>query len=170
MRKINFYLKSGQIVKDETVILLAKKYLEKAKNNLLTAQILSEFGKNQKIKDSLSIPKGYNPDEWIVICGYYSMYSSALPLLSKLGFKSKNHTATLLILEEYYVKKNYLNKSDLMLIENARIQREEIEKISEARHNREIAQYSITKRTTKEIAEKIIGDAFLLVNRVEDIL
>ena len=44
------------------------------------------------------------------------------------------------------------------------------QKLSEARHKREIAQYSITKQTTKNIAEKIKVDAFSFVNKVQEVL
>ena len=167
MEKIDFYLRKGHLVKDKSVINLAGKYLDKARNNLVTMNILSEL--NDK-KEMLKIPKDYDSNEWVVISGYYAMYAAALALLSKIGFRSKNHTATLLILEEYFVKRKRLRNEDLLLIKNAQFQREEIEKISDARHKREIAQYSITKQTTKNIAEKIKVDAFSFVNKVQEVL
>jgi len=45
-------------------------------------------------------------------------------------------------------------------------QKEELEKLSEARHKREIAQYSVTKHTTEEIAKKIKQDAYEFVDKV----
>ena len=47
--------------------------------------------------------------------------------------------------------------------------KKELEKLSEARHKREIAQYSVTKKTTKDIAEKIRKDAYDFVNKVDSI-
>ncbi|MBI3623757.1 hypothetical protein HY212_06800 [Candidatus Pacearchaeota archaeon] len=170
MKKIDFYLKEGQVRKDYSVVPLAKKYLEKSRNSLVTMQLLSEINNNKKVRDLLNVPKDYDSNEWVVICGYYAMYASALALLSKIGFRSKNHSATILILEEYFVKKRQLKEEDLLLIKSAQFQKEEIEKISEARQKREIAQYSITKETTKNIAEKIKKDAFDFVNKVEEIL
>ena len=169
MKKIKFYLKEGQIKRDKTIVALAQKYLDKAKNNLITMKILSELNK-EKQKKLLNIPKDYDSNEWVVICGYYAMYSSALALLSKIGFKSKNHSATLFVLEEYFVKKKHLEEKDLLLIKNAQFQKKEIEKLSDARHKREIAQYSITKQTTKDIAEKIKKDSYEFVNKCEEIL
>jgi len=102
---------------------------------------------------------------WIKIRkGFFQLASS------KIGIRSKNHTATLFILDKYFVKKKHLEKADLLLIKNALFQKEEIEKLSDARHKREIAQYSITKGTTKSIAEKIITDAYDFVNKVEEII
>ena len=50
MRNIDFFLKKGQVVKDKTVSILARKYLEKAKNNLVTMNILSEIQDNKKAR------------------------------------------------------------------------------------------------------------------------
>ena len=55
-------------------------------------------------------------------------------------------------------------------LKNAILQKEELEKLSEARHKREIAQYSVTKQTTKEIAENIMRDAYQFINTVESII
>ena len=169
MEKIDFYLKNGQIVRDKTFINLAQRYLNKARNNLITMNILSELN-NEKARQLLKIPRDYDSNEWVVVCGYYAMYTSALSILAKIGFRSKNHAATLFILEEFFVKKRHLKEEDLLLIKNAQFQKEEIEKLSDARHKREIAQYSVTKQMTKEIAEKIKKEAYLFVNKCEEIL
>ncbi len=63
-----------------------------------------------KANDVLKIPKDYNPDEWIVVTSYYAMYMAALVLIAKIGLKSKNHSATITAIEEYFVKKNHLTK------------------------------------------------------------
>ena len=47
---------------------------------------------------------------------------------------------------------------------------QKIEKLSDARHKREIAQYSITKQTTKSIAEKIKEDAYDFTDKCEEII
>lgn len=167
---IKLYLNKKQIILDKSAVHLSKKYLKKAKINLLTMRILSEIQENKKAGDLLKIPRDYTSDEWVVVCGYYAMYTSALALLAKIGFRSKNHTATLKILEEYLVKKKLLDPKELLVLKNAFFQKEELEKLSEARHKREIAQYSVTKQTTKEIAEKIKKDAYEFVNKVETII
>jgi uncharacterized protein (UPF0332 family) len=168
--RIKYLISQGQIARDNSVKALSKKYLQKAKNNLVTMRLLSEINVNKKARDLLNVPGEYNADEWIVVTGYYAMYSGALALLAKIGFRSKNHSATLQVLEEYFVKKKILNSESFLLLKNAVFQKEELEKISEARHKREIAQYSVTKQTTKEIAEDIKEDAYEFVSRVETIV
>ncbi len=166
---LKFYFRKNQIAKDKNVIPLSTEYLKKAKNNLVTMSLLSEIQNNPEVRNLLKIPNKYDSSEWVVITAYYAMYSSALALLVKIGLRSKNHTATILILEEYFVKRNYLEKKDLLLIKNTQLRKEEIEKISGARQKREIAQYSITKQTTKNLADEIKKDAYDFVNKIDSL-
>jgi len=163
-------IRRGYITKDDSVKNLSRKYLQKARNNLITMSLLSGINNNKKARDMLKIPSDYDSDEWVVICGYYAMYASALALIAKVGYKSKNHTATIKLLEEFFIKKKLMFKEDVDLLKNAIIQKAEIEKLSEARHKREIAQYSVTKQTTKEIAESIKQDAYSFINKAEAII
>jgi len=170
MKKIDWYIRQGQLSKDNSYKNLANKFLQKARQNLITMSILSELNDNKKVKDLLKIPKDYDSNEWVVITGYYSMYTAAISLLAKIGYRSKNHTATLCVLEEFFVKKKILDEDTLILLKSAMFHKEEIEKLSDARHKREIAQYSITKQTTKSIAEKIKKDAYDFINKCEEII
>ena len=170
MRKINWYIKNKHLMKEEDVKELAPKYLEKSRNNLVTMNALSELNDNKKARELLKTPKDYDSNEWVVITGYYAMYTAAISLLAKVGYRSKNHTATLCVLEEFFVKKKILDEDILMLLKSALFHKEEIEKLSDARHKREIAQYSITKQTTKDIAEKIKKDSYDFVNKCEEII
>jgi len=163
-------IRQGYISKDDSVKNLSQKYLQKARNNLITMSLLSDINNNKKVRELLKIPSEYNTDEWVVITGYYAMYASALALIAKIGFKSKNHTATISLLEEFFIKRKLMSKEDISLLKNAIFQKIEIEKLSEARHKREIAQYSVTKQTTKEIAESIKQDAYNFINKVESII
>lgn len=157
-------------MKDKNIAKNANSFLKKARNNLMTLGLLFRLNTNKKARKLLKIPNNYDPNEWAVITGYYAMYPSALALLAKIGFRSKNHTATLLVLEEFFVKKKLLDEQVLSILKNAHFQKEELEKLSDARHKREIAQYSVTKQTTKEIAEKIRKDAYSFINKCDEIL
>ncbi|MFH1248939.1 MAG: hypothetical protein V1660_02200 [archaeon] len=163
-------ISGGYISKDDSAKNLSKKYLQKARTNLVTMSLLSDLNNNQKARDLLKIPSDYNSDEWVVICGYYAMYAAALSLIAKIGYKSRNHTATIKLLEEFFLKKKIISKEDIDLLKNAIIQKSEIEKLSAAKHKREIAQYSVTKQTTKEIAESIKQDAYSFINKIEAII
>ena len=165
MKAIDFKIKQGRLVRDKTIIPQANSFLKKARNTLMTLNFLSELNTNKKVKSLLKIPNDYDSNEWVVITGYYAMYTSALALLAKIGFRSKDHTATLLVLDEYFVKKEILDKKSFLLIKNALFQKQELEKLTDAKHKREIAQYSIIKQTTKDIADKIKKEAYDFVNK-----
>ncbi|MBI3190230.1 hypothetical protein HYZ41_00850 [archaeon] len=147
---IEIFIKKEQLIRDKTIKNLAGPYLKKSRSNLVTMEVL---GKVEKYKDVLAIPKDYSAEEWIVVAAYYAMYMAALSLLAKLGFRSKSHTATSVALGEFFVKKKLLDKIYLENFENIRMKKEEIEMLHDVRDRREIAQYSVTKKTTKEIAE-----------------
>jgi len=170
IRDIKSLIRQGFLSKDDSVKFLSLKYLQKARNNLVTMSVLSDLNNNKKAKEILKVPLDYNSDEWVVITGYYAMYSSALALIAKIGYKSKNHSATIILLEEFFIKKKLLSKADIGLLKNAIFQKAEIERLSEARHKREIAQYSVTKHMTKEIAESIKQDAYNFINKIESII
>ncbi len=169
-KPIKFFIQKGLLIKDESVKRLANEYLTKAKNNLITLKILDEFQDDKEFRKKYNLPKEYSTYEWVVITGYYAMYTAAIFLLAKIGYRSKNHTATLCVLEEFFVKKKILDEDILILLKSAMFHKEEVEKLSDARHKREIAQYSITKQTTKSIAEKIKKDAYDFVNKCEEII
>jgi uncharacterized protein (UPF0332 family) len=170
INNIKQLIKKGYISRDDSVKSLSQRYLQKARNNLITMSLLSDLNNNKIVKDLLKIPSDYNADEWVVVAGYYAMYSSALALIAKIGYKSKNHSATIKLLEEFFIKKRLMSKEDINILKNAILKKEEIEKLSDARHKREIAQYSVTKQTTREIAEGIKRDAYNFINRVESII
>ncbi len=98
------------------------------------------------------------------------MYTAALALLAKIGYRSKNHAATIVILEEFFVKKKVIDFDIVKILKNAIFHKDEIEKLSEARHKREIAQYSITKQTTKTIADSIKQDAYDFIDKCQEII
>lgn len=163
---IERFIKEKQLIKDSTTENLAEPYLKKSKSNLITMEVLSKI---ENHKDLLAIPKEHTTDEWVVVVAYYAMYMAALSLIAKLGYRSKSHTATSVALEEFFVKSKLLEKSHFINFENIKMRKEDIETLRDVRDRREIASYSVTKKTTKEIAEKTKTDARGFVDRAEEI-
>jgi len=163
---IEKFIKEKQLIKDSAIKNLAESYLKKSKSNLITMEILSKV---ENHKTLLAIPKEHSTDEWIVVVAYYAMYMAALSLIAKLGYRSKSHTATSVALEEFFVKSKLLERNHFINFKNIKMRNEDIETLREVRDRREIASYSVTKRTTKEIAEKTKTDAREFADRVEEI-
>jgi len=167
---IQDYLKNKSLVKDATIKNLSEKYLLKAKSNLVTTSILYDAGINEEVRKLLNIPKNYISDEWIVVSSYYAMYASALALLAKIGYKSSNHSATILAIETFFVKKELIELQYLAMFKQAQITQTEVQELSDAKDDREIAQYSVTKATTHSIAETSKKNAFAFVQKIEELL
>lgn len=165
-KSFNWFLKKKLLLKDMTVRRLSKNYMKKARSNIVTMELLN---KSVNFREILGLPSDYDPNEWVVIAAYYSMYMAALGILAKLDYKSRNHSATIIALEELFIKKRLLEKEYLKILDKIRIKKEEIEELSKARSRRETAQYSVTKETTRNIAEETRRDARKFVDRLEEL-
>lgn len=169
-KDINWFIREGLLAKTLFIQKLEPRFIEKAKNNLITLSILFDLHNSKDARNSLNVPEDYDSSEWVVVCAYYAMYMAASAALAKMNYRSKNHTATVLALETFFVKKQLLEESYLKMIEKAQLEKQYIDNLNLARDRREIAQYSVTKETTRRIAEEIKGDAYKFVERMEKLI
>ena len=169
-RSIDWFIKEGLLIRTPFIQKLTPRFIEKAKSNLITLSVLFDIHNNEQVRDSLNIPKDYDSSEWVVVCAYYTMYMAALAALAKVKYKSKNHSATISALETFFVKKQLLERSYLKMIEKAQLEKEYIDDLDLARDRREIAQYSVTKETTRRIAKMVKEDAYRFVERMERLI
>ncbi len=169
-RDIYYFVQEGLLAKMPFVQKLAPRLIEKAKNNLITLSILFDLHNDKEVRASLNVPEDYDSSEWVVVCAYYAMYMAALAPLVKLGYQSKNHTATVFALETFFVKKQLLEEDYLDMIEKAQLEKEYLDTLNLARNKREMAQYSITKETTRRLAEEIKEEAYKFVERMEKLV
>jgi uncharacterized protein (UPF0332 family) len=169
-KDLKWYMEKKVIIKTDKISRLTDNFLEKARKNLITASILFQIEKEKEVRKLLRIPEDYSSNEWVVIAAYYAMYMASLAGLAKLGLKSKSHDATILALEEFFVKKGLLENEVLEMIKDAKLEVEYIKMIRIAKDRREIAQYSPTKQTTRFLAEKTMENAFKFVERIEDLI
>ena len=167
MKSLKWFLSKKQLIKDETAKNLSSAYSKKARDNIVTMELLSKAAKH---KDILELPKDYDSSEWVVVAAYYAMYISALSVLAKIGFRSKNHSATIKALEESLVKKKLLDRRFLESLETVKLNKEELEELRKAKDRREIAQYSVTKKTSKDLAEESKKEAHKFVDKMEELL
>ena len=117
------YLDKGIIRKRKENSLL---YIKKAEHNLNLANWIFEKHDNE-IKEIFGSEVFY---DWIINIYYYAVYHSALALISKEGYKSKNHSASLcFLIYHHYHKNNLINEEDINFLVFS-LSREEIELIS----------------------------------------
>jgi uncharacterized protein (UPF0332 family) len=169
--KLKEFEKKGLCGKAPFIVRLSPSYLARANHNFMVSNILWKIGNNEEAKKILKLPEDFSAFDWVVITAYYAMYHSALATLASIGYKSDNHTATVIALEVFFVKKNLLEKKFLDKLKQAReLEEEYVQKLRRARRQRETAQYGVTEETGKEAAEKILKDARNFVNRIEKLI
>ncbi len=162
----NFFIKRQLIKKTNPA--LFKKHLNKSLNNL-------EFGNFVLSEHKYSIKKklrGKSFYDWCVVIYYYAIYHSVLALISKAGFESKNHLASISALTYiYYHKRNLLNKEDMQIvIDNFNVKCEEIEFIASSKEIREKASYRVDESFDISLAEDMRSKTADFVNKVKEIL
>ena len=169
MKTFEDCISDGSIRKAPFIRSLSRPFLSKARHNLTTMSILSQLS-DENARRILSVPSEYSPDEWVVVCGYYAMYMAAISALAKAGYQSKSHTATLCALDELFVRRKHLESEFVRMLDTHRVRPEDIQTLSLARDRREIAQYSVTKKTTQALASKTKEDAYRFVQRMEQLV
>jgi len=154
----NFYKKKMIIKEEIETENLSKSHLKKADYNL---NFINFLEKENAFFD------------WIIVGCYYTIYHSALALLSNRGISSKNHLATLCSLIKFYYSKEggaTLTKEEIELISKSSLEKQEINYFTEAKDKREIASYGIDSNFNKIGAKDLKKKTIQFVNKCKEIL
>lgn len=175
--KITNYLKTGQLLQDEENKKLEKPFIKKSRKNFTVANLLFKISDQEEIREMLNLASDFEMYDWAIIASYYAMYTSALSALAKLGFKSKSHAATIIVLEYYYIqnnednKKTKLDQNDLhKLVKAHAISEQLITKLMQTKNRQETAQYDATPSISKEMAKSSLEDSDEFITKIEEIL
>jgi len=130
---------------------LVKSHLKKARHNL-------EFYKLNKQNNKFN--------DWLIVALYYSLYHSALALITNKKYVSKNHYGTILIL----IKEYSITKEEAELLNELSINKEDAELYTNLKDDRHDASYSTDIRFNdqkiKEYEDKVLN----FINKAESIL
>lgn len=121
----------------------------------------------EKHKEKFEIFKEETFYDWIISIYYYAIYHSALALVSKEGYKSKSHSATLcfLIYHHYHLEKA-LNKEDVELVASS-LSKEDIETVGTSKELRERACYDVHELFEQRLANQIRENAIDFANKIK---
>ncbi len=137
MKKINFLIKlkeEGKLGLVEPSEEMKQSYAMKSESNLVSAKILLA---NNKLEESVGL-------------AYYSMYHLLTALLFKVGIKSENHSASIILLKKLF---NQENKD-----------------IFDAKTERVDKQYYVDFIVTKEDVEDTIRKAEVFNSKLTDFI
>ena len=155
-KSFNFYLKKEAIIRENETEFLPISHLKKAEYNLRFINFLND---NKKFYD------------WIIVGCYYTIYHSALALITKKGFSSKNHLATLCaLIKFYYIKEKALSREEIELVSKSSLEKEEVSYFAYAKEKRETASYGISEEFNKIEAEDLLGKTIQFLNKCREIL
>ncbi|MEK6959972.1 MAG: HEPN domain-containing protein [Nanoarchaeota archaeon] len=171
-KKIDAYLRKEQLMRKEEYTKLEKPFLKKARKNFTVANLMFKISEQDHFKKALTLPEDFETYEWVIVVSYYSMYVSALAALAKIGFKSRSHAATIVVLEHRYVhqQKNLGTKRIQQLTKAYALSEELINKLIQTKTRRETAQYDATPLISRENAVSALEDAEGFITKMEEIL
>ena len=163
---VKFYLKTRSL--KQGVPLFFERHINKALNNLEFANFILDEHK-YSIREKLPNKTFY---DWCIVIYYYAIYHSTLTLLSKLGYESKNHLATISTITLFYHHKvNILQKKDIkFIIDKISLDEKDIEFVVSSKDLREMASYRVDESFDLMLAEKLQKETVEFVNRIRDIL
>lgn len=100
------------------------------------------------------------------------MYTAALALLAKIGYKSDVHTSTIWAIKNFFVEKKLIEPEYLAFLSHAKeqVSKHDVDVLSKGKEDRETAQYNVTKGITHSIAEASMKNAHAFVNKARGII
>lgn len=141
-------------------------HIKRTDHNLTFANWIIEKHKDE-------IPDIFGEDtfyDWVISIYYYAIYHSALALMSKEGYTSKNHSATLcFLIYHHYHSQKALEEEDVELIASS-LGREDIETLGVSKELREKACYNVHESFEKRLAEQIKEQAVDFANKIKLLL
>jgi uncharacterized protein (UPF0332 family) len=164
MMKIEKLMNNKELLEKTYEKYIKKKILKKKSSDLSKAHISKSDNNMEFVNFLIENEKFY---DWAIIGMYYSVYHSALSLLSKAGFSSKNHNATLCFLIKNFSE---FSKEEIELIDDLQIKRDEIEFYSGLKDERQKASYSTSLLFDIEKVKEFKDKSILLINKIKSIL
>ncbi len=150
-KEINFFITKKQIRQIKNNPELVKSHLKKARHNL-------EFYKLNK--------EHHKFNDWLIVTLYYSLYHTALALITNRDYSSKNHYATILIL----IKEYSITREEVRLLDELSINKEDAELYTNLKGDRHDASYTTDIRFSQETIDTYETKVLDFVNKTEELL
>jgi uncharacterized protein (UPF0332 family) len=150
-KEITFFMSKKHIKKIDRNLELIQSHLKKARHNL-------EFYKMNK--------KQHVFNDWLIVILYYSLYHTALALITNKNYSSKNHYGTILIL----IKEYGITREEAELIDELSISKRDAELYTQLKEDRHDASYATTIRFGNQAVSRYENDILEFINKAEELL
>ncbi len=157
------YIKKGMLRerRDESRL-----HLGKADHNLNMANWLME-------KHDSEIPGLFGEEtfyDWVISAYYYAIYHAALSLMSREGYSSKNHSATLcFLIYHHYHEQRALDMEDVEIVAGS-LDKQDIDAMGSSKEMRERASYDVHGSFERRLADHVRGQATGFINKIKSLL
>ena len=150
-KEIDFFMAKKQIKNISNNHELVNSHLKKARHNLEFFRLNKEHSK-------------FN--DWLIVTLYYSLYHSALALITNRNYSSKNHYATILIL----IKEYSITKDEARLLDELSISKEDAELYTNLKDDRHDASYATDIKFSQETIKDYENQVLDFVNKTEELI
>jgi uncharacterized protein (UPF0332 family) len=155
-----------------------KKYLKKEIDFFITRKHLKIILKNKELVEShlkkarhniefYKINRNFNDfNDWLIVILYYSLYHSALALITHKKYSSKNHYATILIL----IKEYSITKEEAKLLNELSINKEDAELYTQLKDDRHDASYQTDILFNNDKIKEYEDQVLDFINKAEELI
>ena len=150
-KEIHFFILKKQIKKIDNNKELVVSHIKKARHNL-------EFFKLNR--------EHHKFNDWLIVTLYYTLYHSALALITNKNYSSKNHYATILIL----IKEYSITRDEAKLLDDLSISKEDAELYTNLKDDRHDASYATNIKFNQETIKEYEDQVLDFVNKTEEII
>ena len=105
-------------------------------------------------------------NDWLIVTLYYSLYHSALALITNRNYSSKNHYATIIIL----IKEYAITRNEVKLMDELLISKEDAELYTNLKDDRHDASYATNIKFTEELIKDYENKVLDFVNKTEELI
>ncbi len=150
-KEIRFFInkKHIRIIQENTE--LVNSHITKARHNLEFFKLNKEY---------------HRFNDWLIVVLYYSLYHSALALITNKNYSSKNHYATILLL----IKEYHITKDEVELLNELSINKEDAELYTNLKEDRHDASYATNIKFSKETIHNYENQVLDFINKAEELI
>lgn len=170
--KMDGYLKDGDIYEDKHFPALVSYYINKARHNLMTANLIKEISENAQLKRSLSVADDYSAFDWVIVAAYYAMFHMATALLGSVGLRARSHESLINAIEYQFVYKENLLETEFIknLSQAKRLEEQYVNRLWAAKSKRTVAHYKAEKEISKKDAINLLNTSAKFIDRLYEII
>ena len=150
-KEITFFTRKKHIININKNKELVTSHIKKARHNL-------EFFKINKEQSDFN--------DWLIVILYYSLYHSALALITNKQYKSKNHYATILLL----IKEYTITKNEAILLNQLSINKDDAKLYTSLKNDRHDASYVTNSKFNQETITNYETQVLDFINKTEELI